>query len=90
MQGCFVCPLQSLLAKAVVEMYNTHSFCRCGRYSEGVARMRQYPSGDANVSNEFFVNLLDHTIGLGDNALDEPLDRKGYVFYGGLGIDCGI
>ena len=52
--------------------------------------MRQYPSGDANVSNEFFVNLLDHTIGLSDNALDEPLDRKGYVFYGGLGIDCGI
>ena len=42
--------------------------------------MRQYPSGDANVSNEFFVNLLDHTIGLTDNALDEPLDRKGYVF----------
>ena len=42
--------------------------------------MRQYPSGDANISNEFFVNLLDHTIGLSDNALDEPLDRKGYVF----------
>ena len=43
--------------------------------------MRQYPSGDANVSNEFFVNLLAHTIwSERQMLLDEPLDRKGYVF----------
>ena len=47
---------------------------------EAVARMGQCPSGDADVSNEFFVNLLDHTFGPRDDALDEPLDRKGYVF----------
>ena len=40
-QGCFVRPFQSLLAKTVVKMYCTHSFCRCGQYSEAVARMRQ-------------------------------------------------
>ena len=80
MQGCFVCPFRSLLAKAVVKMYRMHSFCRYRRYSEAVARMRQCPSGDADASNQFFVNLLDHRISLRDNALDEPLDCKGYVF----------
>ena len=41
--------------------------------------MGQCPSGDADLSNEFFVNLLDHTFGPRDDALDEPLDCKGYV-----------
>ena len=48
--------------------------------------MRQCPSSDADVSNEYFVNLLDHTIGPRDNALDEPLDRKGYVFMEDLAL----
>ena len=48
--------------------------------------MRQYPSGDADISNGLFVNLLDHTIGLSDDALDEPLDRKGYVFMENLAL----
>ena len=41
--------------------------------------MRQCPHGDADISNEFFVNLLDHTFGPRHNALDEPLDHKGYI-----------
>ena len=48
--------------------------------------MRQYPSGDADISNKFCVNLLDHTIGPSDDALDEPLDHKGYVFMENLAL----
>ena len=48
--------------------------------------MRQCPSCDADASNEFSVNLLNHTIGPRDDALDEPLDRKGYVFMEDLAL----
>ena len=43
-------------------------------------------SGDVDTSNEFFLNLLDHTIGLRGDALDEPLDHKGYVFMEDLAL----
>ena len=41
--------------------------------------MGQCPSGDVDVSNEFYVNLLAHKFGPRDDALDKPLDRKGYL-----------
>ena len=48
--------------------------------------MGQCPSGDADASNEFFVNLLDHMIRLRDDTLDELLDRKGYAFMEDLAL----
>ena len=43
-------------------------------------------SGDVDTSYEFFLNPLDHTIGLRGDALDEPLEHNGYVFMEDLAL----